>query len=369
MQQRQTEPYLATWLHGRGGSLGLPVGGNFELTARCNFHCPMCYVHLSEAETVGRELSAEQWIALARQAVDRGMMFALITGGEPFVRRDFFEIYGAMKAMGLMISINTNGSLLSGEIRRRLLEDPPARINLSLYGGCRETYRNMCGQDAFQQVTDNIRALKEAGVDVRVNVSLTPYNRQDAAPIFHLCQELGVHAKATGYMYPPVRVPGGTANSRLTAEEAARCTVEWDQLRLTPEQFEQRARSMHELTAVEVRDCGADPEAGVECRAGHSTFWLTWDGRMLPCGMMPGPTAYPLEEGFDAAWEKIRRETRKIRMPAACGTCAKRQVCPVCAAICVAETGRFDGVPEYVCRQTEETVRLSWQACRERNGQ
>jgi hypothetical protein len=85
--------------------------------------------------------------------------------------------------------------------------------------------------------------------------------------------------------------------------------------------------------------------------------------------MMPGPTAYPLEEGFDAAWEKIRRETRKIRMPAACGTCAKRQVCPVCAAICVAETGRFDGVPEYVCRQTEETVRLSWQACRERNGQ
>ena len=369
MEQPQTEPYLSSWLHGRGGRLGLPVGGNFELTARCNFHCPMCYIHLSQAEVdaAGRELTADQWIDLARQARDRGMMFALLTGGEPFVRKDFFEIYEAMKAMGLMISINSNGSMLDGAIRERLLENPPARMNISLYGGCRETYRNMCGQDAFGRVTENIRALKAGGVDVRVNVSLTPHNREDVSKIFHICRDMGVHAKATSYMYPPIRV-NGVPGSRMTAEEAARCTVEWDLLRFTPEQFAQRAENMRSLTSVEVRECAADPDAGVECRAGYSTFWLTWDGRMLPCGMMPGPTAYPLEEGFDSAWQKIREETRKIRTPQACGTCPNREVCHVCAAICVTETGAFDGVPEYVCRQTEETVRLTWQAYRERSG-
>ena len=80
---------------------------------------------------------------LAREAKDKGMVFALLTGGEPFVRKDFFEIYEAMKDMGLMISINTNGSMLKGEIRRRLIENPPFRINVSLYGGCIETYKNM----------------------------------------------------------------------------------------------------------------------------------------------------------------------------------------------------------------------------------
>ena len=151
MSSNQTEPYISTYMHRKGRSLGLPIAGNFELTARCNFDCPMCYVHLKQKdmEAIGKELSAEQWITLARQAKEQGMMFALLTGGEPFVRKDFFEIYEAMRAMGIMVSINSNGSMLSGEIRERLLENPPTRMNISLYGGCRETYRNMCGQDAF----------------------------------------------------------------------------------------------------------------------------------------------------------------------------------------------------------------------------
>ena len=154
MRRKQTEPYISTYLHARGRRLGLPISGNFELTARCNFNCPMCYVHLNQEDLAaqGKELTTAQWIDLARQARDRGMIFALLTGGEPFVRKDFFEIYDAMREMGLMVSINTNGSMLSGEIRRRLLENPPTRMNISLYGGCTETYRSMCGQDAFNNV-------------------------------------------------------------------------------------------------------------------------------------------------------------------------------------------------------------------------
>lgn len=364
MQKKRTEPYLATYLHGRGGKLGMPVSGNFELTARCNFRCPMCYVHLTpeEVERQGRELTAEQWIGLARQAADRGMVFALLTGGEPFLRPDFFEIYHAMKAMGLMLSINSNGSMIQGEILERLKEDPPFRVNISLYGGSRETYRRMCGNDAFDQVIANIRALKEAGIDVQINVSITPYNRDDLEQVWNLAQELGVPARASSYMYPPIRVHEGQygCGARLTAEEAAQCTVEWDLLRFSEEEFVRRAENMHAMEGVEMGDCQADPDEGVSCRAGHSSFWLTWDGKLRPCGMMPYPEREPLEIGFGAAWDQIREETLRIRMPRECGVCPKREVCFVCAAVCITETGAFDQVPAYVCRQTDATIETTW---------
>ena len=208
MNRKNTEPYIATYLHSKGGKLGLPIAGNFEITAICNFNCPMCYVHLlkEDAQAKKKELSAEEWIKIIREAKDCGMVFALITGGEPFVRQDFFEIYGAMKEMGILVSINTNGSMLCGEIRRKLIENPPFRINVSLYGGCEETYKNMCGNEAFDSVMENIRAIKEAGIDVRINLSITQYNRQDVEKIYEIANKIGANIKASSYMYPPVRV-------------------------------------------------------------------------------------------------------------------------------------------------------------------
>ena len=370
MRIRSTEPYLSTYFHSKGRKLGLPIGGNFELTARCNFDCPMCYVHLKQEDidAQGRELTAAQWIDLARQAKDAGMLFVLLTGGEPFVRKDFFEIYHAMKEMGLMISINSNGSMLSGEILQKLIEDPPLRVNISLYGGSNDTYCAMCGRKAYSQVVDNIAALKAAGIDVRLNVSITPYNRQDLEAICQKAEELGVHVKLATYMYPSIRVNGGKFGygDRLSPAAAADAAVEWDLRRFTPEVFAQRAEAMKTCTLVEESECSADLDQGVRCRAGSTSFWMTWDGRMLPCGMMPHPVAYPLETGFAAAWEQIRTATKAIRLPDKCGNCPKRGVCPVCAAVCVTETGRFDGVPEYVCAMTDENIRLTVVAAEER---
>lgn len=364
MRKNKTEPYISTYLHQKGRRLGLPIAGNFELTARCNFNCPMCYVHMTEEQVraAGRELTAEEWLKIAREAKDRGMIFVLLTGGEPLVRKDFFEIYRGMKEMGLLISVNSNGSMLRGEILEKFLADPPFRFNISLYGGCNETYERMCGLPMYDRVKENIRALREAGVDVSLNLSITPYNFQDIAQIYADAVELDVNVRASSYMYPSIRVNGeqyGCGN-RLSPEDAAKQSVAWDRLRFTDEEFALRAQNMRDLVGVDEPECPVGPDEGVRCRAGSSSFWMTWDGRMLPCGMMPGPTAYPLEVGFEAAWETIKAETGKIRMPAQCTSCAKREVCPVCAAVCVTETGSFDQVPTYVCRQTDETIAETW---------
>lgn len=364
-QRKQTEPYIATYLHTKGRRLGLPIAGNFELTARCNFNCPMCYVHMSEEEVraKGKELTAAQWISIAEAAQKKGMIFALLTGGEPFIRKDFFEIYDAMKNMGIIVSINSNGSMLEGKILEKLLEDRPSRINVSLYGGCNETYKNMCGQPVYDKVLKNIVTLKENGVDVSINLSITPYNCQDIEKIYEIVKKHNIQVKASSYMYPPIRLEKeleGYGN-RLSPKESAEYSVKWDLLRFTEEEFSKRAKAMKDLVNVDEKECSIDMEQDVRCRAGSSSFWMTWDGQMRPCGMMPGPTAYPLEVGFDAAWETIREETRKILLPTKCNTCAKKEICGVCAAVTVAETGKFDKVPCYMCERTEAIAKLTWE--------
>ena len=367
MKKTREEPYLSTYLHSKGKQLGMPIAGNFELTARCNFNCPMCYVHMTpeQLKASGREeLTAQQWLDIAKAAKDRGMVFALLTGGEPFVRKDFFEIYDGMRKMGILVSINSNGSMLKGEILERLLEAPPVRINVSLYGGCNETYKNMCGLAVYDQVKENIRALRQAGVDVSLNLSITPYNKDDLPQIYRDAVDLDVNVRASSYMYPPVRINGeeyGCGN-RLDCNASAAYSVAWDALRFTEEDFAARAEALMQLKGVEPEGCPLEEGEGVRCRAGSTAFWMTWDGKMMPCGMMTTPVAYPLEIGFDAAWDQIRAETAKIRTPSKCVNCDYKEICGACAAVYFTETGRFDGVPQYVCDRAaaivEETRKL-----------
>ena len=370
MNKKSTEPYLSTYLHSKGKKLGLPISGNFELTARCNFNCPMCYVHMTEeaVKASGRELTAQQWLDIAREAKDRGMIFVLLTGGEPVIRKDFFKIYKGMKEMGLMISVNSNGSMLKGDILEQFLEDPPIRFNISLYGGSNETYKKMCGQSVYDEVKNNIRRLREAGVDVSLNLSITSFNREDLKQIYADAVELDVNVRVSSYMYPPIRVNDehyGCGN-RLSAFEAARCSIEWDEIRLNDDEFMERAENISKRVNNNREGCPVEQGEGITCRAGSTSFWVTWDGKMMPCGMMTKPVVYPLEIGFNEAWDQIRQAAGQIRMPVECTSCSYKDVCGVCAAVCFTETGAFDGVPTYICEKTQNEVKMMEEAYLER---
>lgn len=352
----EVEPRWSRYFQFKGESLGLPVAGNFELTSRCNFNCKMCYVH--DNQNVHGELGAKEWLALGKEAADSGMVFLLLTGGEPFLREDFFEIYSGLKKLGLLISINTNGSLLDDSMIRQLAKDPPLRVNVSLYGASDESYRHLCGQPAFETVSKNICALREAGIQVRINSTITPYNAQDIAGIYGFAQEHNMHIKATTYMFPPVRVNGcqyGDAPHRFTAEEAAEKLLLCREQYLTEEQLA-NAWVGDPCGDLECSDGQGDP---MHCRAGKTAFWVTWDGRMLPCGMFPGEGYSVAEMGFKAAWEAIRRDCATLRMPAKCSSCGYRSVCPTCVASCLTECGNLEKPPEYICRMTKHLDRIT----------
>lgn len=361
MIQKRTEPYMSTYLHFIGRKKGVPIAGSFELTGRCNFSCPMCYVHRKNLDYITKELSTEEWISLAESAKNQGMVFALLTGGEPFIRKDFFEIYEAMKNMGLLVSVNSNGSLLYGKTLERLLESPPCRINISLYGASDETYANMCGTTAYKKILESILMLKNNGVDVCINLSITPYNHQDIKKIHDIAKEHELPIKASSYMYPPARLDldGVSEMNRFSSHESAKYSVEWDLLRFSSSEFSSRVEAMKNYTVIEENECLEKLDDSISCRAGSSSFWISWDGAMHPCGMMQYPTVYPLEIGFPKAWEKLKRETENIHQPPKCLSCEKRKICGVCAAVCVTETGAFDKIPRYMCERTSEIIRLT----------
>ena len=155
MEQMSTEPRLSAYLHARACAKGIPLAGNFELTARCNFNCRMCYVHLTpeEQRRRGAELTADEWLAIAEQARSQGMLFLLLTGGEPLIRTDFRYLLTELKKMGLLVSVNSNGSLIDRDWLDFFRHEPPFRFNITLYGGSEETYERLCGRPMFGRVT------------------------------------------------------------------------------------------------------------------------------------------------------------------------------------------------------------------------
>ncbi len=353
--EHAVEPMLSRHLHSRGRRLGLPVSGTFELTARCNFNCAMCYVHLTKAEQQrrGKELSAAQWLDIGRKAKEAGTVFLLLTGGEPTLRPDFPEIYRQLKKMGFMISINSNGYLLQDKILALLCEEVPTRVNISLYGTSNDTYQRMCGVAAYDRIVNNIQQLRKAGLNVKINLSLTPDNMDDMEAVYAQAQAMGVHTQASPYMFPPIRRDKTMVgdNRRMRPEQAGEFQARYNLLSMTREQFCRLASQMHRgIASAEGSDgCEGNPGRGVMCRAGSTSFWLTWDGKMMPCGQMAEPAFDVLTMGFAAAWQATRKATAAICLPQECSNCDLYFLCHACAAMCYGETGHFDRKPTYLC--------------------
>ena len=128
---------LTDRLYQKAGNKKIPLSGTFELSPVCNFSCKMCYVRktVQEVKEHPRKLmSLEQCIKLAEQARKEGMLYLLLTGGEPLLWPDFWKLYEALSKMGFLIGINTNGSMIDDQVIERWKENPPYRVNITLYG-------------------------------------------------------------------------------------------------------------------------------------------------------------------------------------------------------------------------------------------
>ena len=358
MKQRLVEPMLTEYLHRKASITKTPISGTFELSPLCNMDCKMCYIKMSKEkqESIARLRTNEEWLNLAKEARDEGMLFLLLTGGEPFLVKNFKELYIELHKMGFCISINSNGTMIDEEVIEWLKKYPPMRINMTLYGASDETYERLCNNPkGFTQVTKALSLLKENNIQVKLNCSVTPYNKDDLKEMMDFAEEHDLVIQATAYMFPPLRKDESKIgqNDRFTAEDAALYGAYISAYSNGVDNFKAYVDS-GQLAIYDVDDeCGIVEGDHMRCRAGITSFWMTWEGKMLPCGMIPDKGKDPWEVGFDEAWENAKNIVSDITLPVKCAGCGKKDECRACAAMVYTETGTYDKVPQYRCEMTK----------------
>lgn len=331
---------------------GYPLGGTFELTPLCNMNCKMCYIRMTreEMEKCGQMKTAEEWLSIARKAKKMGMLFLLLTGGEPFLYPEFWTLYEELKKMGLMVSINSNATLLDDEIIERLKNNPPYRINITVYGGSDETYRRLCRYDnGYTKATEAVKKLRAAGIYVKINGSITPDNCADISSCFDFVREVDAPFQLGSYMFPPMRREDKTT-ARFNPNEAGYYQARIDKLRYNEDELQ---RIKYQIAECVENGSKTDLPKKFRCRAGRSSFWINWKGEMTACGMMDNFKEYPFSKPFEECWKSINEAVKEQTALTKCSECDYRDLCKVCPAIAFAETGSFNEKPEYMCQMLE----------------
>lgn len=338
---------------------GIPIAGNIELLPLCNMDCKMCFAKMtrSQMEAHSPMHTYQEWLDIAGQASEAGTMFMLLTGGEPFLYPDLEKLYYGMKRMGYVLSINTNGTLIDAETADWLAEDPPRRLNITLYGSSDETYRNLCGNPhGFSQVMNAVDQLKKRDISIKFNCSLTPYNIHDLEDIYRLSQELEIPIDIGYYMFPPVRSNNiGNVQYRLTAREAAKARYRIEELRYGAAFDDYVAYSLKKYREYEQTE---PYKAGYTCRSGNSVYWINYDGTLSACSFTMDCLVNVFDRGFKTAWDTVYTHVKNSLMPLECHNCKMRILCGYCAASAISENGSIHKVPRYYCDLTRYYIEL-----------
>ena len=305
---------------------GVPISGTFELTPLCNLDCKMCYVHLRKEQMRGAQLlSAEQWKSIMQQAIDAGMMFASLTGGECLTYPGFRELYQFLMERGIQVSILSNGRLMDEDMVDFLRQTPPALIQIMLYGASEEGYERVTGHRAFRQVMDSLHRLKEAGLPFCVAIMPNQFMCDGEAVIRLLDKEGFPFQINAGLMKPREETERGLADADLDTYVALYKLQR--QLKGTPVEPACELDSLPEPG----HDTSASPR-GVRCGAGRSGFSVDWHGGMRPCGNFPCSPENVLQFGFDEAWKRTHQTATTFPLPSECEGCSYNAVCHGCVA-------------------------------------
>lgn len=324
----------------------IPISGTFELTPLCNFRCPMCYVRLSpeRMREVGRLRSAEDWVDMARQAKEAGMVFLTLTGGEVLTRADFPEIYQGVAEQGLVLSVLSNGYLVNDEIVSLFERYRPSQYRVTLYGASNETYSKFApANDAFDRVLGNLKTLQEVGVPVSLAYTITKDNVDDARRIKEIAYELGARTVFSGGLVGGVRGAVNRAKDLRVPKE-----------KLPVLDDDQKAREPSEEAISRASQIRMDPFA--RCNAYRCSFWLDWNGCMDTCAFMSFANVYPFESGFRSAWDEMCLRLSKLHLPKECTTCKYINACDSCPGRRAADGGDPECVVAAHCQEAQNRL-------------
>jgi MoaA/NifB/PqqE/SkfB family radical SAM enzyme len=173
----------------RNWSRAVPMSALFELTFVCNHACSFCY----NCPTGQKEMSTVEVIDALKKLADFNILYLTLTGGEPLVRRDFFEIARAARNLGFALRIYSNAFLIDEAMAKRIREiASPIEMEISIHGAKAETHERLtCVPGSFQRVVNAVRHLRAQGIKVNLKCPITRDNQEEVLDLYRLSQELG----------------------------------------------------------------------------------------------------------------------------------------------------------------------------------
>ena len=334
-------------LHERQSGERMPLQVSIEVTRRCPLECLHCYNNLpmGDLDAKRREMTKEEHFRVLDELVEMGCFWLLYTGGEIFARKDFLEIYTYAKKKGFLITLFTNGTIITEQIADYLAEWPPFAIEITLYGRTRETYEALTMiPGSYDRCLRGIKLLKERGLPLKLKTVATSINKHEVMAMRRFAEdELGVEFKMDGQINPRIDCSQSPLAVRLTPEEVvaldmASPKVKAEYLKLANRDLEGPAT----LSRIDTM---------YFCGGGMNSFALNAYGEIGICVISQQETFNIRNAGVKAVWEssllELRNRPRTRRTK--CIECRLQAICGMCPANGEMENGDRESPVEFLC--------------------
>lgn len=282
-----------------------PILGEFELTKGCNFNCKMCYLNDHSSK---QDLSTEEWKDIFNKAVNEGLLYALLTGGEVFSRPDFYELYTYLYDLGVKITIFSNGSMITPKIVHFLMKRPPEMVTITLYGGSNKTYQEVTkSKTGFEMVTKGINRLLEGNINVSLR-TLPLY------PIYYDLDKIIDFAKKRSLILNYI--------TYLTPSEMDRLSI------LDLIDFEDRIKDAFSINSDTKLD---KSNKETNCGALKNSYFVNSLGEMQVCALAYKPVM-KIEDSLKDTFDLLRDVYFRMNDNSTCKSCSDVNNCPTCYA-------------------------------------
>ncbi len=328
----------------------------WELTARCNLHCRHCRASATEDFAAG-ELNTQEILGIARDVRATADPIIVLTGGEPLVRPDFFDIAGFCTKTFTRVALATNGTLVDDTIARQIATANIQRVSISLDGAVAATHDDFRGlPGSFDKAIAGLDALKRAGASLQINMTVTRHNEREIEDLIRLVLALGADAFHL-FMLVPVGCGATVADDQRLSPKRSEEILAWlfeksielkDRLHIKATCAPQFFRIMHATCRQKglslPKEHHGMQAATRGCLAGSSVCFISRTGDVQPCGYLPVKAGNVRETTFADIWQTAS-VFQSLRDPqllkGKCGRCEYRVLCQGCRARAYAACGDF----------------------------
>ncbi len=328
----------------------------WEVTRRCNLKCVHCRSS-SELEIEGHpDFSFAEATRLIDDISSYAQPVVVLSGGEPLLRKDVFDIASYGTGKGLRMCLATNGTLVTEEICTKIKEAGIKMVSLSLDGSTAEIHDNFRSQPgAFEGTLNAAAQFRKHGISFLINSSFTKRNQEDIPNIYKLAKEIGATA---WYMF--MIVPTGRGrdimNELISAEDYEKLLgwhydmeKEEDDLLVRPTCAPHYYRiilqkSKQNKEDFKRRSLKFSTGGSKGCLAGQLICLIDVDGDVLPCSYFPKPAGNVRKQSFRDIWEnsELFKDLRDFdKYKGRCGSCEYVSVCGGCRARSYSMTGDY----------------------------